>query len=460
MTTTTSRVIESDWLASEPTFYNEKTGKVSTDIHDVIDYRNLEFHPEGFHNYLDFGYSVLGQTPVKHVKFMPPHSTLTVGEDGSVRVRQNPDPTDAWFGRHTSEQEAFDCLRASVANWERSVEGEIVIPTSGGHDSRLLNLMVTDRSRIRSFTYGISPRQNDSYEVVYARRLSEMLGTRWQQIRVGDFNHPRYLDEWERLYGPSVHIHGILQMEFFEKIVPLVAPRSPLLSGLFGDTLAGLHAPHHPASHEELGAFGQTKGHRADPGQSLLKSEPELRSAYFDRQRERLAHHYYQTIERMRLKGLLLGYLVRVPRAYGFQAWSPFTDPEVALRMLTIPLERRLGRVWQSDYFRREGMDLARMNLRCTRRNNVNTQGIRRIPLGPLRADLLREVVRPEYVDWIHRRLGSQSAVDRMLDTLGSVPKIGGALRKAGLASDLENAFAAWRVLKPIETLLVRRDAA
>ena len=62
-------VFKTDWLASNPIFYNEKLGKVSLNINDVIDFRNLEFHPEEFNNYLDFGYSILEQTPIKNVKF-------------------------------------------------------------------------------------------------------------------------------------------------------------------------------------------------------------------------------------------------------------------------------------------------------------------------------------------------------------------------------------------------------
>ena len=61
---------ETDWLNTKPVFYNEKTKKVSYNINDVIDYANLEFDPEGLGNYLDFGYSVLGHTPVKGVKFL------------------------------------------------------------------------------------------------------------------------------------------------------------------------------------------------------------------------------------------------------------------------------------------------------------------------------------------------------------------------------------------------------
>jgi len=232
-----AQVFETDWLASHPVFYNELTGKVSYNINDVIDYANLELHIEGFNNYLDFGYSILEQTPVKHVKFLRHSSRLLVDEQGKLSVEYPDDPVEAWLDRRYSEEDVFDLIQSKVRDWERSVEGEIVIPTSGGYDTRLLNWMIEDKSRVRSFTYGISDNQEESFEVVYARRLSEILGTRWEQIPLGDFH--KYFDDWDRLFGVSTHAHGMYHFEFYTKILPKVSGGNPFLSGIIGDAWAG-----------------------------------------------------------------------------------------------------------------------------------------------------------------------------------------------------------------------------
>ena len=71
-------LIETDWLASTPIFYNQKTGSVSANIHDVMPSAGeFSFHPEGLYNYLDFGYSVFGQTPLADVQFLPPATRLS-----------------------------------------------------------------------------------------------------------------------------------------------------------------------------------------------------------------------------------------------------------------------------------------------------------------------------------------------------------------------------------------------
>lgn len=218
-------LFETDWLASKPVFYNEKTGKASHNINEVIDYSNLEFDPEGFNNFLDFGYSILEQTPLKHVKFLRHSSRLLQGNSGTLSVEYLDDPVEKWLDRSYGEADALDLLEAKVRNWEHSCTGDIIIPTSGGYDSRLLNVLIEDKTRIRSFSYGISKIQSHSSEVVYAKQFSEILGTRWEQIPIGDFH--LYFDEWDRLFGASTHAHGMYHIEFYRKISPEVKGGNP-----------------------------------------------------------------------------------------------------------------------------------------------------------------------------------------------------------------------------------------
>ena len=76
-----------------------------------------------------------------------------------------------------------------------------MVPTSGGYDSRLLNYLVRDKGRIRSFTYGVSQNQASSTEVVYAKKISEVLGTRWSQVKLS--NYHQAIDDWFDMYGFS-----------------------------------------------------------------------------------------------------------------------------------------------------------------------------------------------------------------------------------------------------------------
>ena len=75
-----SIIIENDWLGSIPVFYNETRGIVSTLSLKTL--AGKEIHPEGLANFVEFGYSVLEQTPFEEVKFMRYYSKLVVNQEG------------------------------------------------------------------------------------------------------------------------------------------------------------------------------------------------------------------------------------------------------------------------------------------------------------------------------------------------------------------------------------------
>ena len=163
-----------DWLGSDPVFYNEITGKISHNINDVIDFNYIEFHPEGLCNYLDYGYSILEQTPLKNIKFLRHSSQITL-EDSKIKVTYFDDIAEKYIGQASNEQDVLNILEKSINNWADTHKGEIILPLSGGYDSRLLASLIKDKERIRSFTYGLSEKQEESFEVVKAKKIAEIL---------------------------------------------------------------------------------------------------------------------------------------------------------------------------------------------------------------------------------------------------------------------------------------------
>lgn len=458
-----TKTFETDWLASTPVFYNEAKGTASHNINDVIDFDDFEFHAEGFNNFLDFGYSVFGQTPLRDVKFLPHSSRLTLHDDGRFEIARLPDPVDAWLDKTSHEDDAFHLLSSSVNEWEKSHAGEIILPTSGGYDSRLLNLLIEDKARIRSFTYGPSENQADSYEVVYARKISEVLGTRWQHIPLGDFH--LHFDEWNKLFGVSTHAHGLYHIEFYNKIRPLVDGGNPFLSGIIGDAWAGsVQVPELAAPRDTL-KLGYTHGMTADAKMSLMRNDSEgcvaggsLMGEYYALHQERLRSPLYRIVEAMRFKLVLLTYLFAVPASFGFKPWSPFLIPEVALTMLTLPFERRKNRVWQQEFFQKHGLNLEAMNLRANYQNSINYQAMRRVRVAPLDEKLLGQIVKVSYVKWINRYVGQQGKLWETIWMIPQIPGIRGALyRMNKLQGTRLKAYYAYLTLKPIENLLKRK---
>lgn len=455
---------ESDWLGSEPFYYNIRTGRADHNINAVIDLANLEFDPEGLNDYLDFGYCVFEHTPVKDVHLLRYSSRLLTGPAG-IRVEYLDDPTREWFDRSSTVDEVLEVATSVLDTAVQGVKGEIVVPTSGGLDSRFINLLISDRSRVRTFTYGVNDRPNESQEVVKARELARRLGLKWETIEIGEFH--RYLEDWDALYGPSVHAHGMYQMEFYHKILPRVAPASTVISGAFGDTLAGenprvsrVRVLEHPDDLLRVFRFGQMC---ADSKASVFTSQRLGWQKQIDEDPRLRTELLPRLVTEMRLQAPLFSYLYTAPRSLGLECRAPFIDAELARRMLTLPWEIRDERRWQRVLFRHKGLDLEGANLPGDWRNTLNLRAIRRVPLRPLDPQLLREIIKPEYVRWVNRNVGPLGLPWEVLTRLSwthGFRRFAAALRCAGLDDQRMPAYFAYLTLRPLESLLLRRNQA
>lgn len=455
-------LFESDWLGSRPVYYNEVTGTASRAINDVIDFANAEFDAEGFNAYLGTGFSVFGHTVVRDVRVLPPSTRLWRENDGSLRLEKVPLDLMSRIERRRSEDEVVEMLRARVQAAETAAEGEIVIPTSGGYDSRLLNLMVAEPARVRSFTFGPSRRQWDSVEVVRARALAELIGSRWERIPVGYYH--TYLDPWDDAFGPALHAHGMYQMEFYEQVRSRVAGGNLLFSGLFGDWIEGkCDTWARPvAAPSEVRNVVFTFNQKADIRASRIPWTGELAEQYYEATRDDFEHHRLRCVEAVRFRMGILHYLVRVAELYGFVVDTPYLDIDVAAAMLSLSDERRSHRAWVTDYFRSCGA-YSDNEIGGNADYSLFWPVMRRQPLRPLDETLLAEVVRPDYVRWVNRTVSWRGAWYEAYHLVGErrgFRRAAGWLDRHGLHQCRLDAYFAYLTLRPIERLIQKRDAA
>lgn len=448
-------VHETDWLASTPVFYDLSRGKASTSIQALIPTNDpLVFHPEGLYNFLDFGYSVLEQTPLANIRFLRHSSRLWRTATGALEVEYLADPFDFYHPTRLSEADIIELIRERVQAWEASLpsDKEIVLPLSGGYDSRLLLWCLRDPSRVRAYTYGISADQSRSTEVVYAQALAARFGVRWERIPLGDFHH--YLDEWDAEFGLSTHAHGMYHYEFYTKIRQHLMGEQAFLSGIIGDAWAGSIAPFQMTSPVDLVFLGYTHGLRADAYRLGFPVGHELRDSFWEVQRERLTDHRFQVLTSMRLKLMLLSYLIRTPRLFGFTPWTPYLDFDIAMAMLNLPPERRANRQWQRDFFRKVGLDVEQQRLKSSGQNNLDLQALRRQPLPPLDRGLLANLIDSTYIDWINHYIRT-TRINEIYCLLYGFSKLGALMRRFGLKTlPILEAYNAYMCLKPIESAI------
>ena len=452
------KIYQTDWIGAKPVFYNSKTLKVSYYINDVIDFRDLEFDPEGFTNYLEFGYSVFGQTPVKYVKFLPPSSRLSItGKHINVTVMD--DPTEKWYGKTTKPEEAVQALEQRVRHIENTHKNDIILPLSGGCDSRLLATLIQNKQNVHTYSYGLSKNQNESFEVVYAKKVANILGMKWKQIYLGEYH--KYIPLWDGMFGPSVHAHGMYQIEFYKKIVKNHKKSSLVMSGIYGDAFAGSIQKIKNLNVQNLSVLGYTHGLHANKRYSLLKAGDDLRYDYWTKNKAKLQSDFFQVLSLLRLKMILISYLLTVPEHEHLVPVAPYLDVDVAMRFLTIDQKYRHNRLWEKDYFRKRGLFIESLNLPCSYENSLDLFAFQNHPLPPLNTQLLREVIDIKYIEGINRSLINNTlnnSIERMY--FNSQNHIISTILYYTSMSVFQKTYTAYMTLKSIENLIRKRNSS
>jgi len=396
--------VENDWLGSLPVFYNDTEMIVSTLVNKTIVPGRLAWDAAGLNDFLDCGFSVLERTPVKGVRFLRHFSRIILDRAG-LRVEYKPEPFNIKDKKPSDPALVLGNIKDYVQAAESRVAGGIIIPTSGGFDSRLLNSLIKEKGRIRSFTYGLSDDQDQSDEVVKARELSKIMGSKWSRVELGDFH--KFSEAWWRLFGPAVHLHGMYQIEFYDQISrQLAAGDSALLSGLIGDAWSGKFSLGPIVSADEVCQLALSHGLNSSSRASRLKDADRAKADFLLQSRAMLEDERGRVIMSMRFKLMLLNYLMAVPDYFGWPSFTPFLNLDLVSQMLNLPEAAKQDRQWQINHFAAQGIDLESKNLDFDRHNSLNFQALKKSPLDPIDAGLLTELADEKYLERLNKQYG------------------------------------------------------
>lgn len=444
-----SITIENDWLGSIPIFYNQKEQIVSTLSNFCI--KDKTIHNEGLSNFCEFGYSVFEQTMFEDVKFMRYYSKLVVSNDSiSIDYKNDPVLDKAFIANVSDEKVVVDLMQDYISNIEDKIDGDIVLPTSGGYDSRILNYLVKDKSRIRSFTYGISEDQSLSSEVVHAKKISEIYDTKWEQIELKEFH--KYLDKWVEVYGISTHTHGMYHIEFYTKILEKHKfDRPTFLSGIIGDAWAELGKFKDINSYQDIINLGYTHGMSLDLSYLQLKSGSTIKEEVFLKNKDHLQNDKLKAVFAMRTKLMLISYLTQIPEYFGMPVWTPFLNFDVVKGTLNISDERRKSRVWQKDFFTSVKLNLEDMNLKSVKSNKLDYEIAQNAKLELLDIDVMKKYIDKNRLEEINEILSNLTVVEKVKNQLLYIPKVGGVMRRLGFKNRYLNALHEYYVIKAIE---------
>lgn len=444
-------VIENDWLGSIPVFYNPNELIVSTLSRKTLNDKTI--HPEGLNSYFEFGYSVFGQTPFNDVNFMRYFSKLVISANElNLIYKDDPILEKELFEHVEDENDVLNKIKSYVANVENHTTGEILLPTSGGYDSRLLNICVNDKHRIRSYTYGLSSDQSKSYEVVYAKKMSEILGTEWKQIELGHYH--QHINDWYNIYGFSTHLHGMYHIEFYKKILEqdIFSNDVTFLSGIIGDAWSGNVNIPKIEGFTELFKLSYSHGMNLDKKNIEMVAKKNIGKEFFEENKNFLDNKKTRIIQSMRFKIILLSYLTQIPEYFGFPVWTPFLNFDIAISMLNIQESRKKNRVWQKEFFIKNGLDLEPMKLNRNISNTLDYDAFDNFDFEPIDVGLMKEYIKEEYLFRINQKLSNKAVViDDVINKLMSIRYIGGLIGLIGIKNDALDKLYSYCIIKSIE---------
>ena len=445
-----------DWLGTVPIFYNEENNNISRNMLEVIEKNKIIFDHEGLINYFDYGYSVFNQTPIKGIKYLGYSQKIKI-KNNKLKVEKCIDPVENFIDYKLNEDEIFELIHTKVFEWEKSLPSnyKILLPLSGGYDSRILLNAITNKERVYAFTYGVSTNQSKSFEVVKAKYLCDKLGVKWKEIKLGEFN--KEIEFWISKYGLSTHAHGMYQIEFYKRIKELYPQEKfAVLSGIAGGALAGSLPKFKIRNIDDLNLLGLMRGHCADSNFLIHNRKDismESKINFFEENKFKLQDQRYQIISLLRTKMILQSYLINIPKYLGYKSWSPFLEIDLAIAMLNVSNKRRKNRKWQLDFFVKNNLDLESRKLKFNTTNLLDYNSIKRFPLEPLESEILSEIIDVKYLNFINSNI-FQNRYSDYKNNLLSLPKIGKIMKTIGLKSVFAKAYYAYLCILPFQYVL------
>lgn len=446
-----SIIIENDWLGSIPVFYNKKDLIISTLPLKTLTDKIID--DEGLYNYLEFGYSILEHTPYKNVQFMRYYSKLIMNDKIDVIYKDDPIKNISNNNTEISEEIVWQNISSYIKSIESKIDGEIILPLSGGFDSRILSFFINDKSRIRSFTYGISKKQDQSREVVRAKKISKILNFNWEQITLTHYH--KYIDEWYKIYGFATHLHGMYHIEFYKRIIEKYKfNNKTLISGIIGDAWAEKGKFNSVDKLEDLINLGYSHGLCIRESDIRLNKIQYLKKEFWENNYQDLKNEKYRSIAAMRFKIILLSYLMQIPDYYGIATCSPFLNMNIAFSMLNLNPDRRIKRQWQKDFFKKNNLYIEELNLKYNKTNTLNFEAAKNHKFDLINGDLLKDYVSQKQLKRINSALLKISFINRFRNKLNEYPFINSLFIKLGIKNNFMEMLFSYYVVKPFEKSL------
>lgn len=191
-------------------------------------------------DFLSLGYSTGERTLFKHIRLLPPASIATIRRGGELTIRRYWD-----YSFHTEEdpvrtakeyEKGFYSYLSEALERQIETANRILIPVSGGYDSRILSGLLSKRKekeKIIALSYG----HEDALDVVYGKKIAKKSGFTHYSVPIKTDYLKEFADDFVWMLEGTVNClnaHMLTTFEIMEK-----EHIDSVMTGFFGDILAG-----------------------------------------------------------------------------------------------------------------------------------------------------------------------------------------------------------------------------
>jgi hypothetical protein len=241
-----------DYAGSIPTFYSFRNGFSASNVEKCVlqssKFDNDDIDFESVYGLMRFGHFIWDETAWKHMKqLLPNRDSIVDLRNSIIRAKRN-EKTFVGEERHHSSlkanaNELFELNKGLVKNSLKNCES-VILPLSSGYDSRMIFSALADdndlKSKLTCFTYG----NKGSLEVAAAKELCKTAEVEWSHLELpAKFLGKRYLSDTADIFGSSMHMHAMYQIEMVENLRSnnLIFRNSTFTSGFMTGVPAGQH---------------------------------------------------------------------------------------------------------------------------------------------------------------------------------------------------------------------------
>ncbi len=244
--------IRNDYAGSIPVFYFFENNLLISNIEPCVVKgvypKAKSLNESSIFGFMRYSHLIDNETIFKNIYSNEPDSLYTFEiESNSINI-ENLNSIDYSVSRKNMSKkdvaEQFYYLNKQLVHNALLSYDVIILPLSSGYDSRLILAAISEipelKEKLYCFTYGTP----GSVEEVSARLMTNKLGIKWQFIELPcSFLEKPFLFEIHDIFGSSMHMHGMYQLEFFTKLANFIPSFSNacLTSGFMTGVPAGQH---------------------------------------------------------------------------------------------------------------------------------------------------------------------------------------------------------------------------